>query len=475
MKTIYALLIGIDDYPPPIPKLGGCVNDIREMRQYLEERVDPGNRELEQALKIKALADKEATRDAVIQAFKNHLGQAGAEDVALFCYSGHGSQQQAPEQFWHLEPDHLEETLVCYDSRTEGSWDLTDKELAKLITEVSSQGAQVVVLLDCCHSGSGTRAPELAETAVRRAPTDLRKRPLDSFIFRFDELEATSSSRDLTARPSGWDTAGRHVLLAACRDDEEAKEYQGGGAARGAFSYFLGQTLRTAGGGITYRACSKRASALVRGQVQRQSPQLEATVAEDLHRPFLGGVIRPSPRYFVVRDQSGQWVIDAGRVHGIPDPTPDDTVEIALFAYGAADEDLKDPNNALAKAKVSKVLGATSQIEIVGGVVDPAVAPLKAVLTHSPTPRLRIKLEGDPRGVELASQVLARSLFVREPAGGESADIRLIARGEQYLIAKPDDDRPLVEQVDGYTEASARRVVERLEHIERLEHHRGAE
>ena len=169
MKTIYALLIGIDDYPPPIPKLGGCVNDIREMRQYLEERVDPGNRELEQALKIKALADKEATRDAVIQAFKNHLGQAGAEDVALFCYSGHGSQQQAPEQFWHLEPDHLEETLVCYDSRTEGSWDLTDKELAKLITEVSSQGAQVVVLLDCCHSGSGTRAPELAETAVRRA------------------------------------------------------------------------------------------------------------------------------------------------------------------------------------------------------------------------------------------------------------------------------------------------------------------
>ena len=57
--------------------------------------------------------------------------------------------------------------------------------------------------------------------------------------------------------------------------------------------------------------------------------------------------------------------------------------------------------------------------------VDPAVAPLKAVphplRLH---PVSRIKLEGDPRGVELASQVLARSLFVREPAGGESADIR---------------------------------------------------
>ena len=61
------------------------------------------------------------------------------------------------------------------------------------------------------------------------------------------------------------------------------------------------------------------------------------------------------------------------------------------------------------------------------------------------------------------------SLFVREPVGGEAADFRLIARGEQFLIAKPDDDRPLVGQVDGYTETSARQAVERLEHMEALE------
>ena len=51
------------------------------------------------------------------------------------------------------------------------------------------------------------------------------------------------------------------MLLAACRDDEEAKEYQGGGATRGAFSYFLGETLRTAGGGISYRSLFDRAAA----------------------------------------------------------------------------------------------------------------------------------------------------------------------------------------------------------------------
>ncbi len=229
----------------------------------------------------------------------------------------------------------------------------------------------------------------------------------------------------------------------------------------------LGETLRTVGGGITYRALFDRAAALVRGQVQRQAPQLEATVAEDLQRPFLGGAIRPSPRYFVASHQGGRWSIDAGRVHGIPASTPDDAAELALFAYGAADEDLEDPAKALGRAKVSKVLGATSQLDVIEGAADPAVGPLKAVITHLPTPRLRIKLEGDARGVDLARKALAASKFVREPAEGGAADFRLIARDEQYLIAKPDDDRPLVGQVDGYTDASARLAVERLEHIER--------
>ena len=302
---------------------------------------------------------------------------------------------------------------------------------------------------------------------MRRAPTDLRLRPLDSYLFTPDKLPAPGNTRGVGDRTSGWDVAGRHVLLAACRDDEEAREYQGGGTSRGAFSYFLGETLRTSGGPITYRALFDRAAALVRGQVQRQSPQLEATDPGDLHRPFLGGAIRPAPRYFLASHQGGRWTIDAGRVHGIPAPMPDDAVELALFAVEASDADLTDPNKASARAKVTGVAAATSQIEITEGTVDPAAGPLRAVITHLPTPRLRAKLEGDSGGVELARKALASSLFLREPAEGEAADFRLIARGEQYLIARPDDDRPLVGQIDGYAEASARRAVERLEHIER--------
>ncbi|MCB0594311.1 MAG: hypothetical protein KDD28_09495, partial [Phaeodactylibacter sp.] len=35
MKTTYALLVGINDYPPPIPALGGCLNDLNQVEGYL--------------------------------------------------------------------------------------------------------------------------------------------------------------------------------------------------------------------------------------------------------------------------------------------------------------------------------------------------------------------------------------------------------------------------------------------------------
>ncbi|MEQ9552679.1 MAG: caspase family protein [Coleofasciculus sp. G3-WIS-01] len=71
---------------------------------------------------IRKLLNQEATRQAIIEGFQQHLCQAGSEDIVLFYYSGHGSQAKTPTEFWHLEPDRLEETLVCYDSRAEGGW-----------------------------------------------------------------------------------------------------------------------------------------------------------------------------------------------------------------------------------------------------------------------------------------------------------------------------------------------------------------
>ena len=161
--TLYALLVGIDRYRSPVPQLNGCVNDIEAVAALFKELSIGG----EYSLDLRTLKDSEATRAAVIAGFREHLCRAGPEDVALFDYSGHGSQEDAPPELWHLEPDRLNETLVCYDSRDEGNWDLADKELGALIAGVAERGTHTVIVLDCCHSGSGTRASLEDGIAVR--------------------------------------------------------------------------------------------------------------------------------------------------------------------------------------------------------------------------------------------------------------------------------------------------------------------
>src|SRR5712671_3287345 len=127
MPNFYALLVGIDNYPNPAHRLFGCVNDVTSMEEYLRQRFVPG----QDPTRIKVLKDDQAKRQDVIDAFQRHLGQAQAGDTALFHYAGHGSQEQAPVEFWDIEPDHKNETMVCWDSRTQGGWDLADKEIAK--------------------------------------------------------------------------------------------------------------------------------------------------------------------------------------------------------------------------------------------------------------------------------------------------------------------------------------------------------
>src|SRR3954454_14648657 len=75
-KRIYALLVGIDAYRPPVPRLDGCVNDIDAFEAFLRERTNAATPD------ILALRNERATRVAVIAGFREHLAGAKAGDVA---------------------------------------------------------------------------------------------------------------------------------------------------------------------------------------------------------------------------------------------------------------------------------------------------------------------------------------------------------------------------------------------------------
>lgn len=470
--TVYALLVGIDKYLPPVTPLRGCVTDIEAMHSYLASRVGREGCRLDAIV----LRNEEAKRQVVIDNFVNHLGKAGPEDVALFYYSGHGSQAQTAPEFFHLEPDRLDETLVCYDSRTSGNYDLADKELSKLIADLATRDPHVVVILDSCHSGSATR--NLDSVGVRRVATDDRQRPVSSYLITPSELEELGATRSVTAAKSAWTRLpqGRHIVLSACQSDEEAKEIPMGDQTRGVFSYFLMETLQSATTVWTYRDLFARVNSLVRAKVSRQSPLIEATNFDDLDRPFLGGTIQTQAPYFMVSfDRVAGWIIDGGAIHGIPAVQGDETTHLALYLIEV--DNLEEAKNTVGEVRVIERQPTRSKVAIT---LNDSSQPnkedtYKAVVTALPIPPLGVCMQGDDAAIKLVREAMAvaapngePSLLVREVEDGE--ELRLIAHDDCYQIRRAGDDRPLSAVVEGWSVEKAGKAVEYLEHIARWMH-----
>lgn len=452
---LHALLVGIDDYPPPLRPLRGSVNDVDAVEAYLRSRFAGDD-----AARVLVLRDAEATRAAVIDAFRSHLGRAGPGDTALFHFSGHGSQQPSRPESWAVEPDRLDETLVCWDSRASGRWDLADKELSALIAEVAARGAHVVVVLDCCHSGSGTR---LGDDGVRGVAADTRARPADTLLTRLPNARGEA----------GWEVPGtaRHVLFAACRPWERAEEFPGRGGMQGALTHALLLTLRRARRPLTCHELFKRASATMR-RYAAQTPQLEAPDLRDLERVFLDGAQPPRAAHLTVTDEGGHWFVDAGAVHGMPRGEADDRPVLALFPVGTESHALRDPRNVLGRAVVTRVDPGRSRVRVT---LEPSASPERsyaATVLRLPRPPLPVRLEGDPAGAEALRRALAGppSAFVRE-ASAESL-YRVTARREagnaRFELAR-EADGFVVATHAWRDEDDARSMAARLEHVARWE------
>lgn len=467
--TVYALLVGIDKYPSPVPSLRGCENDIRNIHTLLEKRIFGQDYKLE----CKKLLNEDAKILALIDGFRSHLCKAKKGDVALFYYSGHGSQARTHPKFRHLESDGLDETLVCYDSREPDKNDLADKEISKLISEVAKSGAHVIVILDSCHSGSGTR--NFDTVTVRRLGTDFRERDKYTIDITEEDIEPT---KDLNGdAKSRWLNLpqGRHILLAACRDDEEAKETQEGGLPRGVFSYCLTETLQNMAANLTYRDLLKRVNALARTRAAQQTPLIEATDLDDMNQPFLGGAIREHPHYFTLSfDKEEGWVIDGGAVHGIAPVDGDETTRLAVFPLEADLKELEDLKTSLGEARVTAQQSAQSKVAVTfkDGEELNQDRTYKAIVVATPLAPLKVQVSGDDSGVKMFRAALSKAEAGGKPsllvqATEDESNYKLIALEDGFRIRRASDDRPLTIDVSGLNEKSAKTAVARLEHIAR--------
>ena len=275
-----ALVIGINDYsastlsPPetlsspatraePAPgrswrNLRGAVNDARAMCEVLADRF---------GFDVRLLLDQEATREAILGEIRSHLVEPAKKgDELVFVYAGHGSQvrNSASEEL-----DKLDESLVPADARV-GAKDVRDKEIRRLFNKALEKKAQVTLILDNCHSGSGARSPYEAER-VRELAADTR-----------DLAEPEDPGSRLEDRGA--------LILSAAQNDQKALEVWDGERRRfhGAFTLSLLHSLRVAADGASGKEIYQRSRAWLKGPFAMSQEPVLAGEEGSQGRPFLG-------------------------------------------------------------------------------------------------------------------------------------------------------------------------------------------
>lgn len=421
MKPIYALLVGIDNYPAPTPKLGGSKADVAKIKSYLEKNFN------DRPLHIMTLLDAEATYDNLIDGFRAHLGQATEGDVVWFHYSGHGSRQVSAPEFSNVNSGGKDETLVLYDSRPSGN-DLADKELAVLLSELGAKNPHVLVTLDCCHSGSGTRS---ADAYIKRLDVDRGdKRTIDSY------LKGYYKTRGVEIPES------KYIFYAACNRFQSAKESFSGG---GLFTENLIQTLNQSDKDISYADLLIKLRQGVVKMKWDQDPQLEVVGKTTSYTQFLDGtLVKDAPRYAVSHTDEG-WLMEAGQILGITND-----VLVAII------DDKSDQQ--IAKAKVNKASSVSAIITPEGSMKEDG--KFWAVPLNIPVPFL-VGLQADKElAAKLATQA-ANFLNVKFNTGDDTNDPFAVKQNNGYaelirkedgavlLKAKTTHDQALIELIKG--------------------------
>lgn len=436
MPRIHALLVGINDYAN-ISKLHGCVADITAVEALLTARVAADS------LNLKVLLDGAATRAGIIDGFRAHLTKASDGDIALFFFCGHGSEEPCPAEWRTIEPSGMNQTIVPVDARANDVFDIADKELAALISEVGASGAEVVMMFDSCHSGGVTRDADDTAAArendntvgvARMAPSSAgRARTLTDYLDAARELY--DPERLATAGPPD----PKHIVIMACQHDQLAKEFpKQPTPRRGAFTMAFEEAVGSLGPSATYADLVTAVRTKVRDRATDQMPSLSAVGGANAASVFLAGHIGRRD-LTVDADAAGAWWLSSGAVTGIPATESGNITTVSIYSRGAFDSAGAAPVP-LATATVDLVQADRSRLRISGNTVPlvDSTQYLGVIISMGTTP-LVVVVSGTP-----ADQVESVKTTLRAHAGAfavadtpsttiPSVSVRVDGTGAQLL------------------------------------------
>ncbi|KAK0227267.1 caspase domain-containing protein [Armillaria nabsnona] len=247
-SRFWVVLIGIDGYPTS--PLRGCVNDALLMERFLVEDLGVPKCRIQSLLGSKtqvAPSDPSIpTRSNIIQTLTSLIYNSEIEhgDNIVIYFSGHGSVYSC-EEYCGKGAGTIE--ALCPIDRTEEDDspvpDISDREINIILRQIAhAKGHRITFILDCSHSGAVIDdAPGLLGKNI---PPMSRK----SLTWMLDAADATAKNfpeyRSVFAAEWCPDMTS-HVILAACREHEIAKEERGETGFHGVFTESLVRTLRS--------------------------------------------------------------------------------------------------------------------------------------------------------------------------------------------------------------------------------------
>lgn len=333
---LHALLIGVGHYFPnelpegggSYPSLDGAGRDIQRVEDFLTQSL---RLPAERIRRLSVVAAREGTprepREIwptyrnMVKAFQDLAAEASPGDDVYIHYSGHGGRtptlvpEEKGENGW-------DESLVPCDIGNPSAQYLRDIELARLVQDLVDKGLRLTIVLDCCHSGGALRGKD----AVKRGGTfvDRTPRPVESLVASRADLAETwrrlktntsvGTKRNLSVHNWLPDPKG-YVLFAACRPMESAVEYPfDDGEPQGALTYWLLDTLRRTGPGVSCKQLQDRLMAKIHTQFWYQTPMLMGEGA----RAFLGeGGAASQFAVNVLSAQGGRVLLNVGQSQGV--------------------------------------------------------------------------------------------------------------------------------------------------------------
>lgn len=186
--TKKALIIGFNYRGTRCP-LQGCWNDVRNIYNFLSSR-GYSKTNIQTLIDINEIHGK----DKVIERMIDFMEKVEPGDQVFFHFSGHGGQ--LPDEGGEIdEKDGFDECIYADDLEP-----IRDDDLNQILIGCLPEGATLIAILDCCHSGSGL---DLRYIYSKYGPKEENKKEVNRKVICISACEDYDTAADTSYVTNG--------------------------------------------------------------------------------------------------------------------------------------------------------------------------------------------------------------------------------------------------------------------------------